>query len=269
MPIAVTIKETSVVSGHPAGVTGFAGGALPGFGGVTVSETLPFTPRLRASVTCTLTVKVPASVGVGNCCLRHPFLFLHIVSHSLKLSEWARRNGIPYKTAWSWFHQGILPDPAIQLKTGTILVRLNEVPDQQIVALYARVSSHGQKADLERQQGRLVAWATEHGLTVGRVVSEVGSGLNGHRRKLLAILRDPKITAIVVEHRDRLARFGSEYIEAALARTGRHLIVVEQGEAHDDLVPDMVDVLTSFCARLYGKRSARHRAKKALEAARA
>ena len=185
----------------------------------------------------------------------------------MKLSEWARRNGVPYKTAWKWFRIGALPDPAIQLKTGTILVRLKEVPNETHVALYARVSSHGQKADLERQQGRLVVWATERGLPVEKVVAEVGSGLNGHRRKLLALLRDPEITAIVVEHRDRLARFGSEYIEAALARSGKRLLVIQEGEANDDLVQDMVDVLTSFCARLYGKRSARSRARKALAAA--
>jgi putative resolvase len=185
----------------------------------------------------------------------------------LKLSEWARRNGIPYKTAWTWFRQGILPDPAIQLKTGTILVRVNEVPPDGIVALYARVSSHGQKADLERQQGRLVAWATAQGLHVGRVVAEIGSGLNGHRSKLLTLLRDPDVATIVVEHRDRLARFGSDYIEAAMRTSGRRLLVVEPGEANDDLVQDMVDVLTSFCGRLYGKRSAQTRAHRALRAA--
>ena len=171
------------------------------------------------------------------------------------------------RTAWKWFRTGALPDPAIQLKTGTILVRVNEVPDEGLVALYARVSSHDQKADLERQQGRLVQWATAQGLRVGEVVSEVGSGLNGHRRKLLGLLQDPNVSTIVVEHRDRLARFGTEYIEAALRRSGRRLMVVEEGEANDDLVQDMVDVLTSFCARRYGKRSARNRARKAVAAA--
>lgn len=72
---------------------------------------------------------------------------------------------------------------------------------------------------------------------------------------------------LVVEHRDRLARFGSEYIEAALAACRRKLVVVDQTEMKDDLVPDMVDVLTSFCARLYGPRAAKNRAAKALAAA--
>jgi len=136
------------------------------------------------------------------------------------------------------------------------------------VALYARVSSRDQRKDLERQKGRLVTFATRRGQRVGKVVEEVGSGLNGHRSRLLALLSDPTIGAIVVEHRDRLTRFGSEYIEAALAASGRRLIVVEERELDDDLVRDMTDVLTSFCARLYGKRSARNRARRALEAAR-
>ena len=110
-------------------------------------------------------------------------------------------------------------------------------------------------------------YAAENGMQVAKVVSEVGSGLNGHRKGLLAVLRSPEYSVIVVEHRDRLARFGSAYIEADLAALGRRLIVVDSEEVKDDLVQDMIDVLTSMCARLYGRRSARHRAEKALQAA--
>ena len=105
-------------------------------------------------------------------------------------------------------------------------------------------------------------------LTVTRVVSEVGSALDGARPKLQRLLADPEVSVIVVEHRDRLARFGVEYIEAALSVQGRIVRVVEDGKNTDDLVRDMTDVLTSFCARLYGKRAVRNRAKKALAAAR-
>jgi len=76
------------------------------------------------------------------------------------------------------------------------------------------------------------------------------------------LLADPFVGTIVVEHRDRLARFGAEYLEAALCASGRSLVVVDPGEMHDDLVADMIDVLTSFCARLYGRRSAGRRARK-------
>jgi putative resolvase len=102
---------------------------------------------------------------------------------------------------------------------------------------------------------------------VVRSVSEIGSGLNGRRTKVMKLLADPAVKTIVVEHRDRLARFGSEYIEAALSAAGRKLVVVDETEMKDDLVQDMVDVLTSFCARLYGRRAAKNRAAKAMAAA--
>ena len=185
----------------------------------------------------------------------------------MKLSDWARRNGIAYQTAWKWWKAGKLPVPARQMPTGTILVEASEREEVGVV-LYARVSSTDQKADLDRQVARLAAFATENGMRVLKVVAEVGSGLNGHRKGLLAVLHSPDYGALVVEHRDRLARFGSEYIEAALAATGRGVVVVDPEEVKDDLVQDMIDVLTSMCARLYDRRSARNRAEKALQAAR-
>ncbi len=82
------------------------------------------------------------------------------------------------------------------------------------------------------------------------------------------ILADPKATTILVEHRDRLARFGFDMIEAALSAEGRRVLVSEEGEVEDDLSRDVMEVLTSFCASLYGRRSAKSRARAALERAR-
>ena len=79
-------------------------------------------------------------------------------------------------------------------------------------------------------------------------------------------MRDPQVVRIVMEHRDRLARFGFDLLEAALAVSGRHVVVIEDEEATDDLVQDVLEILTSACGRLYGRRSARHRARQALEA---
>jgi putative resolvase len=189
---------------------------------------------------------------------------------SVKLSEWAGRNGVSRQTAARWFHAGELPVPARQLPSGTILVDAGGVTppvDTGVVALYARVSSADQKSDLDRQLGRLVAHASAQGLTVARTVTEVGSGLNGARPKLRRLLADPSVSTIVVEHRDRLARFGVEYLEAALAAQGRRIVVVDDAEVDDDLVRDVTEVLTSLCARLYGRRWAARRAAKALEAA--
>jgi putative resolvase len=179
----------------------------------------------------------------------------------MKLAEWARQNGVSRQSATRWFHAGVLPVPARQLSTGTILV---DCPTRAAagVAIYARVSSGDQRADLDRQVARLTTVATEAMLAPTKVVAEVGSRLNGHRGKLLALLRDPAVGTIVVEHRDRLARFGVEYLEAAHCSAGEkeRLVVAEGAEVTDDLVRDMVEVLTSFCARLYGRGSEKRRA---------
>lgn len=98
-----------------------------------------------------------------------------------------------------------------------------------------------------------------------QTVTEIGSALNGHRPKLKRILSDSTIKTIIVEHNDRLVRFGFEFLESALAAQGRKLIVLDKGEIRDDLVQDMIEVLTSFCTRLYGRRSAKNKTKRALE----
>src|SRR3954453_11229368 len=108
---------------------------------------------------------------------------------------------------------------------------------RRLTVVYSRVSSPDQGADLDRQVARVTAWATGQHLAVDRVVTDVGSAWNGGRDTFLALLRDPSVTTIVVEHRDRFARFGAEYVEASLAASGRRLMVVDPGE-RDDLVRD-------------------------------
>ncbi len=188
---------------------------------------------------------------------------------SMKLADWARSQGISYLTAYRWFRNGTLPVRSRQMPTGTILVEVDDSgsakpgPERRgssDVALYARVSGHDQHDDLERQLQRLRDHARANGLAIGREIKEIGSGLTGHRKKLAALLADPSATTILVEHRDRLMRFGADYVEAALAASGRHLVVLDEAEMKDDLVHDMIDVMTSFCARLYGRRSAGRRA---------
>ena len=133
--------------------------------------------------------------------------------------------------------------------------------------VYARVSSADQKEDLDRQVGRVVEWATQQGYRPDEVVKEIGSGLNGDRRRLRRLVADRTVGTIVVEHRERLSRFGFECLEAALAGRGARILVMEERELEDDLVRDVTEVMTSLCARLYGRRSARRRAERALTAA--
>ena len=91
--------------------------------------------------------------------------------------------------------------------------------------------------------------------------------MDGKRRKFLALLRDPSVSVIVVEHRDRFAGFGADYVEAALAASGRGLLVVDPAGVDDDLVPDVTEILTSLCARRYGRGAAANRAARAVAAA--
>ncbi len=165
----------------------------------------------------------------------------------MKLSEWARRQGISYLTAWRWFRAGKLPVPARQMPTGTILVEEPRPPTR--VVLYARVSSSDQKSDRMPQVRRLERFARSRGWKDDEIVAEIGSGLNGKRKKLLRVLRDPRIRPIIVEHRDRLARFGFEMIEAAWEAAGKRVVVVEEGEVTDDLARDLIEILTSACGR--------------------
>jgi putative resolvase len=190
----------------------------------------------------------------------------------MRLKEWAAQQGIHYQTAWKWFRDGKLPVPALQTPSGTILVQSAadaSRSDDGGLGLYARVSSHDQRADLDRQVSRLTQWAAAASASarVVRVEAEVASGVTGRRPKLRRLLADPAVRTVVVTHRDRLARMNAELVEAALWAHGRRLVMLDDGEETDDLLGDMVEVLTGWCARLYGRRSARNRALKAVRCA--
>ena len=165
----------------------------------------------------------------------------------MNLAVWAERNGVARVTAYRWFRAGLLPVPARRVGRLILVDEPNAAaPPARFTAVYARVSSADQKSDLDRQVARVTAWATESQMPVHKVVTEVGSALNGHRRKFLMLLRDPTIGRIVVEHRDRFCRFGSQYVQAALGVQGRGLVVVDTAEVDDDLVRDMTEILTSL-----------------------
>jgi len=178
----------------------------------------------------------------------------------MKLSQYAKQQGISYKTAWRWYKAGQLD--AYQTATGTVIVRDQPavIASTGRIALYARVSSAGQKDELTRQMERLRTYALARGYQVAKEVTEIASGLNDHRPKLSKLLQDQSIGTIVVEHRDRLTRFGFHSIEALLANEGRHVEVIFPSETTDDLVDDFVSVITSMAARIYGRRNNKQRA---------
>lgn len=180
----------------------------------------------------------------------------------MKLSTYAKQHGISYKTAWRWYKAGTLD--AYKTATGTVLVRdpKHEHANVGRIALYARVSSIGQKEDLDRQLVRLKDYAAARGYQVAKEVTEIASGLNDKRPKLDKLLADTSIGTIVVENRDRLTRFGSHYIETLLEAQGRHLEMVFSSVTGDELVDDFVAVITSMAARMYGRRQSKRRAEK-------
>ncbi len=180
----------------------------------------------------------------------------------MRLSQYATKMGVSYKTAFRWWRAGKLD--AYQLDTGTVIVR-DDTPLPEAatgIALYARVSTAGQKADLERQVERLKTYAASKGYQVSKVTQEIASGMNDNRPKLLKILTDKSIGVIVVEHQDRLTRFGANYIEQLMQMQGRRIEVMFPSDTNHDLVDDFIAVITSMASRIYERRHSKERAKK-------
>ncbi len=187
----------------------------------------------------------------------------------MKLADYAEYLGISYQTAWRHFKAGKIPYPTHQLDSGTIIVDYDPRISTSTVnkcAIYTRVSSAENKDNLERQAERLTHYAVAKGYTVQHVVKEVGSGLNDNRRKLEKLLKQDDYQFLVVEHKDRLGRFGTHYIDVLLTRCGVTLEIVNLADnGRDELMNDLVAIITSFAARLYGQRRAKRKTEKIIE----
>lgn len=179
----------------------------------------------------------------------------------MRLSVYAKKTGVTYKTAFRWWKAGKLD--AYQMDTGTIIVREPATSAEQLqVALYARVSSADQKEDLERQMQRLKDYAASKGYQVTKMVSELASGLNDRRPKLMKLVTDASVGIVVIEHRERLTRFGFNYIEQLMQMQGRRLEVIFPSDTDTDLVDDFIAVITSMASRISGRRTSKRRAEK-------
>ena len=180
-----------------------------------------------------------------------------------RLSQWARENGLTYNAAYKLVRlRGGVPHET--LPSGTILVLENEdiidgVRPEDAVVIYARVSSSQNKDNLVSQADRLSQYSTARGYRVIKVVREVGSGMNDNRVKLQALLKDDSWRVLVVEHQDRLTRFGFEYLNTLLSMQGKRIEVVNPAEDKEDLMEDFVSIITSFTARIYGRRRSKRR----------
>jgi putative resolvase len=188
---------------------------------------------------------------------------LHATHAGMKLSAYARRAGLSNETVWRWWHAGQLD--VYQAANGTIIVQeaanaASWPPNDERVAVYARVSAAENRPNLERQAERLAAYCAAKGYQIHQVVRENGSGVNNSRPMLLTLLADPLVRVIVVEHDDRATRFGFRYLDMLLQQQGRRIEVVNLAEnGGEDLVADLVAVVYLFCARLYEQRRAKRR----------
>lgn len=181
----------------------------------------------------------------------------------MRLSEYAKKQGVCYITAYRWYKAGKIPS-AYTSPTGKVFVpdvTESDKPDKTVV--YCRVSSSQNKGNLETQAERVCAFCAAKGWKVSEVVKEVGSGLNDMRKNLQRVITDKSVTRIVVEHKDRLTRFGFNYIKSLFP--GEIVVINEAKEDRDDLMGDFVAIITSFCSRLYGLRRNKRRTEKIIE----
>jgi excisionase family DNA binding protein len=155
--------------------------------------------------------------------------------------------------------QGIKPEEAVKV--------------EEKICLYVRVSSHEQKAkgDLDRQKTRITEYAVKKGYKISHILEDVGSGMSSNRarlKRLFDLVTDHEITKVVVEHKDRLTRFNFGVYEVFFLSHGVTVEWVEDNKSktyEQELVDDMISLMSSFSSKIYGRRSAENRRKRKLE----
>lgn len=170
----------------------------------------------------------------------------------IKISEYAAMEGVTVRTVKRRIKAGTLKGHKTATGYWYIPIEDETVQRYNNTVTYARVSSSEDKNNLKSQSQRLQDFCAAKGWKVIDNIQEVGSGLNDERKKLIKILSDPKVTRIVVEHKDRLTRFGFNYIETLWG--GEIVVINTVQDEEQDLMQDFVSLVTSFCARLYGNR---------------
>lgn len=185
-----------------------------------------------------------------------------------KLREYAKEHNVTYRTAYNHFKSGLISG-AYQLPTGTIVIpdySVNENEISEYVITYARVSSSENKDNLERQSQRLIDYCNAKGWKTRENVKEIGSGINDGRNKLLKILKEGNATKIVVEHKDRLTRFGFKYIEEVCKKFNCEIVIINEAQTEkEDIIQDFVSIITSFCSKIYGQRRSKRKTEKLIQ----
>lgn len=179
-----------------------------------------------------------------------------------KLSEYAKEHGITYRSAYNHWKKGLISG-AYQLPSGTIVIpdySNIDIKKYEYIVCYSRVSSSQNKNNLESQSKRLLSFCAAKGWVVKENIKEIGSGINDNRPKLLNIIKDGKATKLVVEHKDRLTRFGFNYIKELCDKIDCEIIIINECDSEkEDLIQDFISIITSFCSKIYGQRRSRRK----------
>ena len=193
----------------------------------------------------------------------------------IKIGEAANILGVSTKTLRRWESTGeLIPDKRTEGGTryydADRLLGVSSNKEASLTYAYARVSSHDQKQDLQRQKEVLSSYCAAHGWNY-EVISDLGSGMNYKKKglkNLLDAILGKKIKRLVVTHKDRLLRFGAELVFTLCEIHHVEVVIINQGEDvsfEEDLAKDVLEIITVFAARMYGARS--HKNKKLVEAA--
>jgi len=196
------------------------------------------------------------------------------MSRFLKIGEAAKILGVSIQTLRRWEEQGYLV-PNRKSKGKTRYYSYEQLigktfQENDLTIAYARVSSHDQKEDLERQANVLASYCTSHGWNFN-VIQDLGSGMNYQKKGLKSLINmilEKKMMRLVLTHKDRLLRFGAELIFALCEAKQIEVVIINKGDEvsfEEELAQDVLEIITVFSARLYGSRSRKN--KKLIEAA--
>lgn len=177
----------------------------------------------------------------------------------IRPSKYAKIVGLTPLTIRKKFHQGKIKGKQDKDTNAILLLNPNYKEDvkslEKRAILYARVSSSTNKKSLDGQIERLRNYASAKGYIIVDEVREIASGLNDHRSKFVKLLKRNDYNILLAEHKDRITRFGYNYLSILLARCGIQLQVINQIDNKDqELLDDFISLVTSFCNRIYGRR---------------
>lgn len=193
------------------------------------------------------------------------------MSRLIKISKLAKDMGINVRTLYNWKNEGKInfiqknKRNYITKETYNDFLNIKEDIEEKVV-IYCRVSSTNNKDNLKTQKERLINYCNAKGYKVYKVIEEIGSGINDKREKFTKLLKNNEYTKIVVEHKDRLTRFGFNYIDILTKLLNKEIEVINEVDTdEEDIIQDFVSIITSYCAKIYGKRRSKRKTEKLIE----